>query len=418
MKRALSFQHPRELGLVLAGVSLVAGTYGLVRLAYGLYLSDIQASLGLSSSAVGYISSGASVAYSVGALVGLLADRRPRVLVLAAMITGSAGSMGMALASSAAVFVPAAVVASAGAGLASPGLVGVVARSVRAPRRGRAQAVVNSGTGPGLVGAGALALVLLPQWRVGFLVGAVFTAVAGAAVLLLDKHGSTPPAEDPARSARARWGFVADLRTPATGALLLGVASAAVWTYGRTQLVEQGASSTWSTVGWIAVGLGGTSTVLTAGWLNASRPGSAWSRTCAGVAASIAALALGAGMLPVALVACFVFGWAFVAATSALIAWVSSLTPERAAAGTSVLFITLTLGQALGSALAGALVGSSGLSLALLAAAGVAALGAACGRLPSTARSAADPGVRGGRPELALAGPVERSEHHAEHGDD
>ena len=98
MNRALSFQDPRGLGLLVAGTSLIAGTYGLIRLAYGLYLSDIQASLHLSSSAVGYISSGASVAYSIGALVGLLVERQPRLLVLAALLTGSIGSVGMALA--------------------------------------------------------------------------------------------------------------------------------------------------------------------------------------------------------------------------------------------------------------------------------------------------------------------------------
>src|ERR1700712_4031702 len=125
MKRALSFQNPRELCLLIAGTSLIAGTYGLVRLAYGLYLSDIQASLHLSSSAVGYISSGASIAYSVGALVGLLVERQPRLLVLASLLTGSVGSAGMALAPSPAAFVPTAIVASAGAGLASPGLVGL-----------------------------------------------------------------------------------------------------------------------------------------------------------------------------------------------------------------------------------------------------------------------------------------------------
>lgn len=381
MKRALSFQHSRELGLVVAGIALIAGTYGLVRLAYGLYLSDIQGSLHLSSSAVGYISSGASVAYSVGALVGLLADRRPRALVLAALLTGSAGSAGMALATSAAAFVPTAIIASAGAGLASPGLVGMVARNVRAHRQGTAQAVVNSGTGPGLVGAGALALLLLPHWRTGFVVGAVFTAAAGIAVLVLDEPRSMPPAGDSGRtSSRPGWRLVSDLRTPAVGALLLGAASAAVWTYGRSQLVEQGANDTWSTIGWMVVGLGGTATVLTAGLLDALRPGSAWLATCAGVAVSIATLALDAGTLPVALVACFVFGWAFVAATSALIAWVSTLVHERAAAGTSVLFITLTMGQALGSALAGNLAERGGLSLAFLVAAVIAAVGAACGR--------------------------------------
>ena len=391
MKRTLSFGGPRELGLVVAGTSLIAGTYGLVRLAYGLYLSDIQASLHLSSAAVGYISSGASVAYSVGALVGLLVERQPRLLVLGALLTGSVGSAGMALAPSAAAFVPTAIVASAGAGLASPGMVGIVSRSLEARRQGHAQAAVNSGTGPGLVAAGALALVLLPQWRAGFVVGAVFTALAGIAVLLLDKARSTPPAKDPkGSSGRPGWRLVSDVRTPAAGALLLGVASAAVWTYGRAQIVEQGVGGTWSTIGWMTVGLGGTATVLTAGRLDTWRPGAAWFSTCVGVAVSIATLALAAETLALALVACLVFGWAFVAATTALIAWVSTLVPERAAAGTSVVFITLTMGQALGSALAGNLAESGGLSLAFLVAAAIAALGAACGARGSRRRRRAD----------------------------
>ena len=45
------------------------------------------------------------------------------------------------------------------------------------------------------------------------------------------------------KSDYAFWTFV----MLGAGALLLGVASAAVWTYGRSQLSEQGADSTWST---------------------------------------------------------------------------------------------------------------------------------------------------------------------------
>ena len=158
----------------------------------------------------------------------------------------------MALASSAAAFVPAAIVASAGAGLASPGLVGVVARSVagaaRRPGAGRRQLRHRARAR----GGGALALVLLPQWRAGFVIGAVFTAVAGVAVLVLD-WCPIDAAGAPSRPVGSVWGgaSLADLRAPAAGALLLGAASAAVWTYGRAQLLEQGAGGTWSTsAGW------------------------------------------------------------------------------------------------------------------------------------------------------------------------
>ena len=204
MKRTLSFGGPHEIGLVVAGTALIAGTYGLVRLAYGLFLSDVQASLGLTSVQAGYVSSGASVVYGLGAFVGLVADRRPRLVVLAALTTASLGALGMALAPGTATFVPAAIVSSAGAGLASPALVGVVARNVPAERRDRAQAVVNSGTGPGLVAAGALALVLLPQWRLGFVIGAGLTALAGVLVLVLDRV--RPPGVEGAEPARRSTG--------------------------------------------------------------------------------------------------------------------------------------------------------------------------------------------------------------------
>ncbi len=79
---------------MVAGTALIAGTYGLVRLAYGLFLSDIQASVGLTSVQAGYVASGASVVYAVGALVGVVADRWPRLVVLAALGTASLGCGG------------------------------------------------------------------------------------------------------------------------------------------------------------------------------------------------------------------------------------------------------------------------------------------------------------------------------------
>ena len=363
---------------MVAGTALIAGTYGLVRLAYGLFLSDIQASLGLTSVQAGYVSSGASVVYGIGALVGLVADRRPRMVVLLAVATASLGAVGMAAAPGTAMFVPAAIVSSAGAGLASPGLVGLIARGVPTARRDRAQAVVNSGTGPGLVVAGALALVLLPQWRHGFVVGAALTALAGGLVLLLDRV--RPTTAEVGGAVERSWRGGAALRAPAIGALLLGAASAAVWTYGRAHLVAEGLDVTASTVAWMSLGVGGTATVVTARWQSRLHPARAWALTSGGVAVSIAALGLGAERFAVATAACLLFGWAFVAATSAQIAWVSQLVPGRAASGTAALFIILTLGQAVGATIVGLVADHGGASLAFLLAAGLAALAAVVGR--------------------------------------
>jgi len=373
----------RELGLVVAGTCLIAGTYGLVRLAYGLFLPDISDSLPLGSALAGYVSSGASAAYCAGALVGLLAGDRPRLLVTAALGTAAVGALGMALAPGLWLFVPAAVLASAGAGFASPGLVGVVARNIAADRMARAQAIVNSGTGPGLVGAGLLALVV-SQWRLGFVLGAAFTAVAGLCVLVLDHAG--PRRTDPHPTGPAPTGSrwydgvrrLAGLGRPTAGALLLGAASATVWTYGRAHLVAAGASDTESVVAWIAIGVGGSATVLTARRLGALPAPRAWMLTTVSAAAATAAL-FSPGPLAVAVGACALFGWGFVAASSALIVWVGEVAPQHAAAGTSAVFIALVVGQAVGSTATGSLSGVVGLPGTFALAAATAVLASAAG---------------------------------------
>ncbi len=379
MKRPLSFLDAREVALVLAGTALIAATYGLVRLAYGLFLSDIRGSIDLTSAQAGYVSSGASVVYCVGALAGLAAGHRPRFLVGAAVATACLGATGMAAAPGTTVFVPAAIVSSAGAGLASPGLVGIVVRGVAPPRRDRAQAVVNSGTGPGLVAAGLLALVL-PEWRLGFAVAVLLTAGAGALVLVLDRRRPTTPLVGPTPWS---WGAVGALGPPALAAVLLGAASAAVWTYGRTFLVDEGLGSTASVLAWVALGAGGTATVVTATRLAALTPGTAWSLTSVLVAASIAALGWGADRIAVAPAACLLFGWAFVAASSALIAQASRVDPVRAASGTAVLFVALVLGQAVGSSALGTIAEHASMPLAFQVAAATALAAGWCGRRTS-----------------------------------
>ena len=308
MKRSLSFESSRQWALVVAGTCLIAGTYGLVRLAYGLFLPDIEASLSMGSAVAGYISTAASVAYCTGALAGLAAADRPRLLVMGALATASVGSVGMALAPGMATFAIAAVLASTGAGLASPGLVATVERNLLAGRVDRAQATVNAGTGPGLVAAGLLALVLT-QWRFGFAIGAAFTAVAGGCVLLLDRRDGSRNNAGSTRAAPARRrGWLAALGVPATAAVLLGAASASVWTYGRAHLVAAGAGDSASTVAWIAVGVGGTATVLTARRLSVRTAPRAWLMTTSVVAVAIATLGLAADRLPIATLACAVFG--------------------------------------------------------------------------------------------------------------
>ncbi len=400
----------RQRVLVASGLGLIAATYGLVRLAYGLFLPDVQRDLGLSSGAAGWISSGASVLYCVGALVGfVLAARVPRALVLAAALVAGAGALGMAGAPGTTVFGAASVLGSAGAGLASPTLVRLVAEQVPDAVQGRAQSIVNAGTGPGLVGAGVLALVLLPDWRAAWAVSGLFALAVGGVLLAASRGGGghtrhAAPARRPDRRwTRAHRGVIGL-------ALLFGAGSAVVWTYGRSALVDAGAPVAVSVSAWIALGIGGAAVVLTARWTSRLRAATAWTATTGAVAVAVVVLGAWPQSTVAALVACAVFGWGYTAATGALITWTTEIDADRSSAGTSVLFVALVLGQAAGAALSGVLVGSAGTVVAFVAGAVVTVVSAALGPVVRGAAAARSSGCTPPTPRSRRAG---RSRHPA-----
>lgn len=387
---------PRAVALVAAGTALVAATYGLVRLAYGLLLPDLQAELGFDAAVAGAISAGASVVYALGAAVGFVAARgRARALVVLAGASAGIGAIGMAGAVGTSGFAASAVVASAGAGLASPALVDILRRRIVPVARDRAQLVVNAGTGPGLVAAGVLALLVLPDWRAAWAVAALVTVVAAALVVALDRPADAPRREATAPAGRTatrarellpprRW--VAAHGRLIVAALLMGAGSAAIWTYGRVLVVEAGADESASTTAWIAIGVGGAAVIATAAAMSAVRPATAYAATSLVVAATTVALVAVPASTPVVLLACAGFGWGYTAGTGALIAWTSRLDPDRAAAGTALLFVVLILGQAAGAAVAGVLGATAGFGTAFAVAAGASALAAVLALAPSTVR--------------------------------
>lgn len=404
------------VGLVAAGTALIAVTYGLVRLAYGLYLPEMQADLGFDAGVAGAVSSGGSLAYVAGAVAGFAAaGRHSRALVVAAGATAGVGAAGMALAPDVVPFAFAAVLGSTGAGLASPALVRVLQRGLDDGRQAGAQTVVNAGTGPGLVAAGLLAFALLPDWRLAWLVAAGGAVAAAGAVLVLDRRassarslvadgtgdaradaarptGATGPGPTGPRSLLPPRSWFVAHRWVLLAALLAGAASAAVWNYGRTLLVDAGVAAELSVGAWVCLGAGGTAVIVTARPSARLAPGTVWTLTLAVMAAGTVGAAALPGVVPVAFAACAAFGWAYTAATGALIAWTAEIDAERAASGTALLFVLLVLGQAVGAVVLGALVGTAGYGTAFVLAAFAALVAASLGRLRS--RDVADTPAR------------------------
>ncbi len=364
MKRSLQSPGPLAPALfVTSGVALIAATYGLARLGFGLFLPSFSATFSLSPTVSGLLSSGASVLYCVAAAIGfLLAPARPRTVTLLAGTSAALGSLGIAGAHSTAVFTVAVLLAGMGAGFASPALVELIRRNSTGGTGDRRQSVINSGTGFGVVVAGLLSLVLGDGWRAAWVLVAVIAMASTAGVLWLDR--------EPARTGEPRSRSVGlnrltrssfrGLGRPLVGSCVLGAGSAAVWVHGRTTLEQTGGMTTELSAGaWIALGLGGACATFLARWL-ASRPiRTTWSVSALGTGAATVLIATAADTPLLAYSAAALFGLAYTAGTSVLILW-ASLGPGNSAAGTSLLFIALVLGQAAGAALSGVVMEAGG----------------------------------------------------------
>lgn len=287
----------------------------------------------------------------------LLALGHPRATLWTACALAAAGALVVCASWSVESLAAGVVVAGSAAGAASPALVTAVATTVPAAGADRAQAVVNSGTGVGVVAGGLLAAALLDQWRplwAGFAVAAVLAA------WWADRRASWPPAPTAVRSgARGPWGELA-LRRHLFAALLAGAGSAAVWTFGRDLLTTTGGVPAATTaLLWCVLGGAGAAGALSGDLVRRLGLRLAWVVTAVVMAAATAVLAVRPDHVPLAATALAAFGGSYVALSGVLIACATRATPHRAAGSTAALFIALTAGQALGAAGLGALAGAT-----------------------------------------------------------
>jgi MFS family permease len=339
------------VALTAAGALLIAATYGLARFGVGLLHPAMAAERPAIAAALPSAAAGQFASYCVAAgFTSLLVPRRSRAVVGAAGAVAGIGCLGLAFTTSAGWFVVSAFVSGAGAGLASPGLVGLLDAMVPERMASTAQAVVNSGTSVGVVGAGVLSTAITSPGLAWAVIAAACLATAAAVVVLTSRTqvvDAAPPRRDGGRLT---------LTLPIVCATGAGVLSAAAWTYGPTAVVVRGALEP-DQVGllWAVLGLGG----LAGAFID--RPVSRYGPvttflTCTTIllVASIAVLApsLDGPWWPLIGAACF--GAAYMAMSGVLILWGRLLDRQRGATITARLFIALAAGQALGAQILGA----------------------------------------------------------------
>ena len=385
----------RTGSLVAAGTGVIAVTYGLIRFGYGLHLPTFTAEFTLPATVAGSIAAGSFAGYCAAALLArrLITLGHPRCTLWTACALATAGALMTAAAWSAAGLAVGVVGAGSTAGVASPALVTAVASTVHAPTADRAQAVVNSGTGVGVVAGGLLAAALAGQWRLlwmGFAVAAV------SVTWWADRRTTWPtgPAV-PGAGAHRPWADLAALRPSLLAALLAGAGSAAVWTFGRDLLTTTGGMPAATTaLLWSVLGGAGILGAFSGDLVHRLGPHPAWAATAVVMAAATAVLVVLPDLVPLAATALAAFGGSYVALSGVLIACAARVTPQRAAGSTAILFVALTTGQALGAAALGALADATSPTVSFLSAAALILLSTvAAGRQlhPIPAPTRADP---------------------------
>ncbi|ANS78117.1 Sugar efflux permease, MFS-like [Serinicoccus hydrothermalis] len=253
---------------MLAGVVLIAGTYGMARFGVGLLHPQMVAARPGLEGALRPAGTAQFASYCLAVLVGgRLAGTRAREVALAAGVVARVGALGLMLAQTPAVFTAAAFVAGAGAGLASPALVALLDRAVPAQRSGLTQTAVNSGTAVGLVVVGTVVLLTSAVVTPWVLVALVCVG-SGWMVRAL-----APPVPDLEPRSTRGDGTVRSMTAPWLLAAAAGAVSAYVWTYGPSVVVRDTGLGT-DRIGWlwVVVGAGGLIGVLAARLVDLTSP--------------------------------------------------------------------------------------------------------------------------------------------------
>ena len=334
--------------LGMAGFALIAVCYGLARFAFGLFLPEIRADLGLSSGLGGMIAGGSFLGYCIAiALSAGLTERfGPRIVAVLAGTVATLGLAAMFLSSNAATLAGAVLFAGLSTGLASPPMAAAVATTIDPSRRDGTNTLINAGTSAGVAICGLIALFFGADWR------AVYVLFCGLALVttvaaLLTVPGSSPGGAA-ARVALPR--FSPRLRKLVSAAFLTGTISTTVWSFGG-ELTARALAWTSGDIGilWIVIGIAGGGGAF-AGRLVARFGINRVHRTAlVGLIFGVLCVGHPHTTATLALLGAALFGASYIMLTGVYLVWGTAVLPERPATGLTIAFLAFAVGQTVGA---------------------------------------------------------------------
>ncbi|MDQ0158895.1 MFS transporter [Alkalibacillus salilacus] len=339
--------------LVLPGVTMIAVTYGLARFSFGLLLPDINSTLNMSEFTSGLISSLFYLAYCFTIIYSTVLTTRdgPRKMILLAGAAAVVGLMIITMTPNAWVLGFGVLLAGSSTGLISPPYGAAISLWINRAEQGKANTWINSGTSLGIILSGLGAIVLSPNWRITYLIYAILTLL-----VLIWNYRVIPKTE------RTSFFQIGELSIKGVkgaipliiASLILGVSTAAFWTFSRTFIEIAGNYPDWQlSLFWVMIGIFGIlggfsgSMIETIGLPTAYKVGGVV------LASGSIILALFPTNGVMAIASAGIFGAAYIFISGVLLVWGIKVFITNASLGIGIPFLLLALGQVFGSTLAG-----------------------------------------------------------------
>jgi predicted MFS family arabinose efflux permease len=350
----------RNWSIVAASFSLTALTYGLGRFAYGLLLPAMQADLHMSASVAGLVAGTSFASYCVGILLALsfVDTVGDRVLAAGAGVAATVGLAMIAVSWSSWNIALAMALCGLSTGLTSPPLAAIVGRSFSDAGQAKANGIINSGTAAGIILSGLAALMLSTSWRELY---AAFAVIGGIITFWLwiavPNRGCTRDRYSLRTKELKRPGLPALIAS----ALLVGVASTAIWTFGANIMrADLSFSEGEISMAWVLLGTFGFVGLKTGALTERFGLRTVHCASVASMALAILLLAAADTHALLAYGAMGIFGTSYIIATGSLLLWGISLYGAHPAVGLGIPFVILAVGQTLGAPVLGVVWESSG----------------------------------------------------------
>jgi predicted MFS family arabinose efflux permease len=359
-----------------AGLLALVATYGIGRLAYGLFVPRFREEFDLSLEVLGFYASAAQAGYLAATVVtGVVTARYgPRVPVVSGCLLLAIGAAMTASAPGPMLLAVGIIAAGTSAGGAWAPFSDAVDTQVPSSGSRRALALVNAGSPVGLVVASGLVLVAGDRWRAvwwGF--AAVGLVAAAAAYRVL-----TPEAVGPVLDRRRPpLGWFVNPRSMRLFVVTLGISitSGAYFTYAPDTAQDADLASWIGPAMWASLGIAGTAVGVFGGGI-ANRYGlrGPLVMMLVLVGGSTLVVLAAPGSLVAALGSSALFGVGFTTGFALLVMWSQQVFHDRPTTGFTLVIVVAAAGFIVGPSLFGVLATRIGRSVALLATAAPALL--------------------------------------------